>query len=94
MIGGLDAKRNGLSGFQGIDNTIYPQTGGSIVRRRLIVISCLDFLVQRFLLLRSGRMALAFERFDLDLGGQPNGLYLIEVRSGDVRLQQRVMVAR
>ncbi|MCB0766938.1 MAG: trypsin-like peptidase domain-containing protein [Flavobacteriales bacterium] len=34
------------------------------------------------------------ERFDLDLGGQPNGLYLIEVRSGDVRLQQRVMVAR
>ncbi len=34
------------------------------------------------------------ERFTLDLRSQPNGLYLVEARSGAVRLQQRVVVAR
>ena len=45
-------------------------------------------------LVATDRLPGGSERFDLDLGSQPEGLYLVEVRSGDIRLQQRVMVAR
>lgn len=34
------------------------------------------------------------ERYTLDLSGEPNGLYLVEARSGEVRLQQHLMLSR
>ncbi len=34
------------------------------------------------------------ERYGIDLADEPNGLYLVEARSGTVRLHQRLMLAR
>ncbi len=42
----------------------------------------------------TGKVAAGTDRYGIDLAGEPNGLYLVEARSGGVQLQQRLMLAR